>query len=260
MYTLLYFSPSGNVKYLAEILADRLGRDRALLVPLETADPERLEGGGHLVLLYPIHGFNPPRNVVRFVRRLPGGRFERVSLIAVGSSKHWVNRAASYRLRRVLTEKGYAIGVEELLAMPLTIFVAFPDEEARQLVADAVRRMDGIAVALDAGRSIVPVVPWKARVISLIGRGEALVSRLFGLELRADGRCTSCGVCWNRCPQGNIRRGRDGKPRFGFDCLMCLRCVYECPERAIAPRISKFIPIRGGYALSRYLGEGRRPS
>ena len=43
-----------------------------------------------------------------------------------------------------------------------------------------------------------------------------------------------------------------GKPKFGFKCLMCMRCIYNCPEKAISPRFSKFIPIRKGYSLKKF--------
>jgi hypothetical protein len=32
-----------------------------------------------------------------------------------------------------------------------------------------------------------------------------------------------------------------------------MRCIYNCPEEAISPRISKFIPIKKGYSLSKYI-------
>jgi len=260
LYTLLYFSPTGNVRHLAKTLASHLDSDGTTVVPLEGSEPEQLGGGGHLVLLYPIHGFNPPRNVERFVQRLPADRFDTVSVIAVGCADHWVDRAVSRRLRRTLTKKSYAIAVDEILAMPLTFIMAFPDDLARKLVAGSEKRMEHVAASLGSVPGIAPRVPWKSLLVSFLGRLESPASRLFGLELHANEDCTSCGTCWNQCPQGNIRRGRDGRPRFGFDCLMCLRCIYNCPEKAIAPRISKFIPIKGGYSLSRYVGEERRSS
>lgn len=260
LYTLLYFSPTGNVSHLTRVLAEHLGLEEVTAVPLESTQPERLATSGHLVLLYPIHAFNPPRNVEDFVRRLPAGRFDVVSLIAVGSSVHWANQAVSLRLRHILAEKGYPIGLDEIVAMPLTIFVGFPDELGHRLVVDAERQMQELAASLRSARGVARCVPWKSRLMARVGRLESLGARLFGLELHANGRCTSCGTCWNHCPQGNIRRGQDDKPRFGFDCLMCMRCIYNCPEGAIAPRMSKFIPIKGGYSLSRYVRDGRRSS
>lgn len=257
VFTLLYFSPTGNVRHLAKTLAAHLDSNGTTVLALEAAEPERLARGGHLVLLYPIHAFNPPRNVQRFVRRLPPHRFDAVSLIAVGCADHWVDQAASRRLRRGLARKGYGVVVDEIVAMPLTLLMAFPDDMARRLVARSEKRMQDVAASLDGLPRVAPRVPWRSRLVSFLGRIESPAARVFGLELHASERCTSCGTCWRQCPQGNIRRGRDGRPRYGFDCLMCMRCIYNCPENAITPRISTFIPIKGGYSLSRYVGEER---
>ena len=259
-YKLIYFSPTGNVRYLATALAGHLDSQEVTLAPLETTDPEQLVGGGHLVLLYPIHGFNPPRNVEYFVEHLPEALFDTVSLIAVGCADHWVDSAVSRRLRRTLARRGYAIGVDEILAMPLTFIMAFPDDVATALVIESERRIGNVASLLTSASASAPRYPWKSILVSLLGRLESPASRLFGLELHASDACTSCGMCWNNCPHQNIRRGDNGKPRFGFDCLMCMRCIYSCPEGAISPRVSKFIPIKGGYSLSRYVGEQRRSS
>jgi len=245
---------------VAETLAGCLGPQATKLVPLEATRPGLLAEGGHLVLLYPIHGFNPPRNVDRFVRHLAPSLFEAVSIIAVGCADHWVNHAASRRLRRSLMAKGYAVVADEIVAMPLTFIMAFLDEMARGLITEADARMAHVAASLEAKPGVPQPMAWKSRIVSFVGRLESPASRLFGLELRASDRCTACGTCRSRCPQGNVRRGRDGKPRFGFDCLMCMRCIYGCPANAIAPRFSKFIPIRGGYSLSRYSDAERRSS
>jgi ferredoxin len=260
LYTVIYFSPTGNVRHLANTLVGLLGSKTDEAIPLESVAAERLTGGGDLVLLYPIHGFNPPRNVKRFVEHLPAGLFDTVSLVAVGCTDHWVDGAVSARLRRTLVRKDYHIGAEMILAMPLTFIMAFPDAAARNLIAESEKALEVLAASLGSAKHNAPHIPWKSRFVSFLGRLESPASRLFGLELHASEGCTSCGTCWNHCPERNIRRGKDGKPRFGFACLMCMRCIYNCPENAISPRISKFIPIKGGYSLSRYTDEQRRSS
>jgi len=45
------------------------------------------------------------------------------------------------------------------------------------------------------------------------------------------------------------------KLKFGIKCMMCMRCIYNCPTKAIELRISKFIPIRNGYSIKNYLSE-----
>ena len=90
-------------------------------------------------------------------------------------------------------------------------------------------------------------------MVNFIGRAEPVASRFFGIELHAKKSCTQCGLCVRECPEKNIRMTEEGKIRFGFKCLMCMRCIYNCPVNAITPRISKFIPISKGYSVNNYI-------
>jgi len=253
MHTIIYFSPTGNAKHLAGLLAEKLNCPGEKILPLEFTNPAKLENDNHLILLYPVHGFNAPRTVKRFVRALPPGLFAAVSLIAIGCAGNWLNKAVSSDLRKSLGKKGYPIVVDEDLAMPLTFIMNFPEETILKLIAESEKQISAISrriMALEASEKKVPV---KSRLVNFLGKGESPAARLFGLELHANDKCTSCGTCWNNCPEHNIREKANGKPGFAFSCSMCMRCIYNCPEQAISPHISKFIPIKGGYKLSKYI-------
>ena len=128
MYTIIYFSPTGNVLHLARLLAAELKSPERDILPLEFTDPKQLESNKHLVLLYPVHGFNAPRTVKRFVRSLPPGLYEWVSLIGVGCLNNWLDGAVSSDLLKSFRKKAYPIVVDEILAMPLTFIMKSPDD------------------------------------------------------------------------------------------------------------------------------------
>lgn len=253
MYTIIYFSPTGNVLHLAKKLAAALEIPTEGILPLEFTDPTKLLSTNHLVLLYPIHGFNAPRTVKQFVKSLPPGLFEFVSLIAVGCAGNWVNGAVSSDLRKSLLKKAYPIVVDEDLAMPLTFIMNFPDETNLKLIAESERKISDLGRRIMEKDSSEKEPAFKSKIVNFMGKVESPAARLFGLELHANNNCTSCGTCWSNCPQQNIKQKSNGKPGFGFNCIMCMRCIYNCPEQSIAPRISKFIPIKGGYSLSKYI-------
>jgi ferredoxin len=255
MHTIIYFSPTGNVLHLAKQLADGLKSPKEDLLPLEFTDPLQLESNKHLVLLYPVHGFNAPRPVKRFVSSLPPGLYESVSLIAVGFAGNWLNGAVSSDLRKPLVKKGYSIVVDEDLAMPLTFIMNSPDDLNLKLIAESESKIADLSRRIVEKDLSKKEVQFKSKIVNFMGKAEAPAARLFGLELHANNDCTSCGTCWTNCPQQNIKQKSNGKPGFGFNCIMCMRCIYHCPEQAIAPRISKFIPIKGGYSLSKYIKE-----
>jgi ferredoxin/flavodoxin len=253
MFTIIYFSPTGNALHLAKLLAQHLGIHEDKTLPLEFIEPDQLTTNKHLILLYPIHGFNAPRIVKRFVKRLPPRLFDDVSLIGVGCTTNWVNNGASSDLRKLFSVKGYSIILDNILAMPLTFIMEFPDAVARKLIAESEIRIKEISTSLIECTKTIVKVEYKSQLLNFIGKVEQFASRLFGLELHAKTNCNSCGICWNNCPDNNIKCNINGMPKFGFNCLMCMRCMYNCPQQAITPRFSKFLPIKYGYSITRYL-------
>jgi ferredoxin len=251
MYSIVYFSPTGNVLHLAEKLAGYLGTVNTEVLPLEFIEQNQLKNSRHLILLYPIHGFNAPRTVKRFVKNLPTGLYEFVSLLGIGCTSNWLNDAVSSDLKRTLIKKNYSILVDEILAMPLTFIMAFPDNVAIKLIAESEEKIKDLSLSVAKEIKSVNKIKGRSHLINFLGKAENPAARLFGLELHSDKNCTSCGICWNNCPEKNIKRNRLDKPRFGFNCIMCMRCIYNCPEKSISPRFSKFIPIKNGYSLNR---------
>ena len=99
MFNIVYFSPTGNTKYLAQRLHNQLGH--STLLNLDNLRKNEITIHDHLILMYPIHGFNPPRTVKRWIKKLNMDSIKEVSLIAVGCNKVWVNDAVSIDLRRL---------------------------------------------------------------------------------------------------------------------------------------------------------------
>ena len=251
-FTLVTFSPTGNAAYLADLLAQQLdGHVMSPNSPWKRSRPLTYPPANTWCCYIPIHAFNAPRNVKQWVKDLPKGHSNTISLIAVGSGDVWFNEAVSLDLRKPLEANGYSIHVDAHLAMPVTMLVAVDTKTGQELVQTAEARITEIATALTDGATDVLQASTRARIMNTLGKAESLAARAFGLELHATDACTSCELCWTDCPMGNIKEGKDGKPRFGANCLMCLRCVYRCPTQAIKPRFSVFVPIKGGLPFRR---------
>lgn len=252
MYTILYFSPTGNARYIAQQLAQSLS-SRVKTFPLEHIDPLQLKKDDHLIIVYAIHAFNAPRTVKRFIKNLPSDQFKQVSLIGVGCNTGWVNGAVSKEIREVLVRKKYTVCVDEVIAMPLTFMMSFPEEVIQGQLMTAAESIEKISEDIKTLHVSQRPIAFKSNLVNFVGRVEPLASRFFGLELHAKKSCTQCGLCVRECPEQNIRMTEKGKIRFGFKCMMCMRCIYHCPVQAITPRISKFIPISKGYSVEKYV-------
>jgi len=251
MFTIVQFSPTGNAAYLANLLSKYLPSSR--VYALEHTLPASLEESQHLIIMYAIHAFNAPKIVQRFVSALPENKFKKISLIGVGCNDIWLNDSASTVIKKMLTDKSYKIVVDEVIAMPLTFILSFPEDIIKAQLENA-----NVLIQTLANNIINDVVSrkeiaLKSKVISKMGKIEPGAARLFGLELHAKKSCNKCGLCVRECPENNIRIDEKNKIRFGFKCMMCMRCIYNCPQKSITPRVSKFIPIKNGYSIERYM-------
>ncbi len=181
MHSIVYFSPTGNALHLAELLAHHLEMDEKKILPLEFIVPNQLTTNEHLILLYPIHGFNAPRIVKHFVKSLPPKLYNDVSLIGVGCTTSWLNDAASSDLRKLFSAKGYPIILDTILAMPLTFIMAFPDGVSRKLIAESEMKIKDISTALIPGTKAIVKVEFKSQLLNFIGKAEQFAARLFVL-------------------------------------------------------------------------------
>ncbi len=249
MDTLIYYSPTGNTKHLAQILQSLLLIEDNNVFELEKTNPYEMPQSDSLILMYPIHGFNAPRTINRFLKKLPEGLYKRVHLLAVGCNDLWMNKAVSNSIKKILRKKKYQVIVDEIVVMPITIVVSMKEEVQSDILLNAEKHIRKIATQITNNTRSIRKIPLASKVIHIIGKIESPAARLFGLELHAKKGCTSCGICWNQCPEGNIKESKKGTPKFGLKCSMCMKCIYECPVAVITPYISKFIPIKGGYEL-----------
>jgi ferredoxin len=201
-----------------------------------------------LVIMYSIHAFSAPKIVIDFVKNLKQTNGT-ASIIAVGCNEAWLNDGSSSKIVKILTEKGYQIKHNAVIAMPLSFVKRFPAELSIKLVRDGTRKIEEIAKDLEYVEQ--KEIAFKSKAITVVGALEKQAAKVFGLELHANKSCTSCSVCWTSCPAGNIKE-KNGKPKFGFKCTMCMKCIYDCPENSISPYISKFLPLKNGYNVEDY--------
>lgn len=251
MYTIIQYSPTGNTAYLASKLGDALGTDT--IHALEHLNYEDIKPCQHLIIMYAVHAFNAPKVVKDFIKHLPSGKAKYVSLVAVGCNDTWINDAATAEIQRMLTNKDYKVCVQKVIAMPLTLVMAFPEALIKEQIASSDEIIAALAADITACVVVSKDVAFKTKVIKKVGAIEPLAARFFGLELHAKKSCIQCELCVKNCPTKNIKMAQNGKIKFKFKCSMCLRCIYQCPRKSITPYVSKFIPIKEGYDINKYL-------
>lgn len=255
-----YFSGTGNTELVAERFVEEFRRRGASAeqTPMEryTLDggPPNLNGYDLIGLGFTIHAWNAPRIVYQFIEMLPPGQGQRVFLFKCPGDM-FANGGSTGPLRRKLAQKGYLVTHESLLVMPSNLIVSYPASLSKQLYQIACRRITAYVSELLAGKERSIPDTRLARLLTAMSPLEQWATRLLRLHWQIDQACTGCGLCARRCPTANIQR-IDKRPRYGWRCLGCLRCIYLCPARAIHLRWGMgWVPLKEGYNLRALLAD-----
>ena len=100
---ILYFSQTGNTKKFAETISESL--KIPAVYEITTTEPKVVEKHDMVLLGTPVHGFNPSKESVAFVKQLPEGNGKKTILFC--TYRLWKGRVFS-KLKGELTKKGYS--------------------------------------------------------------------------------------------------------------------------------------------------------
>ena len=231
---ILYFSGTGNSRYIAKRIADRLHDD--LLNANECIRKNNTHAIGaqsRLIIVAPTYAWRIPRILRDWIlnTEFPSA----VPTWFVMNCGSEIGNAAKYN-RRLCDQKGFIYMGTAQIVMPenyIALFKTPEPDEARHIVSAADL---SIAKALDAiaeSRAFpAPRCNLYDRLMS--GPVNALFYPLFvnARAFRADERCIGCGKCASLCPLNNIVL-KNGKPVWGEKCTHCMACIAYCPARAI---------------------------
>ncbi len=247
---LVYFSGTGGTARVAAALEQAfLGRGLTVTkTELDFRTPPQVDADLTL-LVYPVYAANAPLPVDEWIERASSGNGKVAAVVSVsGGGEVTPNTACRVDVIRRLERKGYRVVGEEMFIMPANVFVAYDDVLSAMLLKAAPLRAERFADGILAGAGKRTKPHHLDRLFAKMFTVEKMKSGQFGKKLKASGDCTGCAWCASNCPRRNIEM-KDGKPSFGDQCVVCLRCVYGCPAKAIQPDVPKFFLLKQGLDL-----------
>lgn len=251
---ILWFSGTGNSRWVAEQLSARLSLPMTELRPSVTSVPLGISPEGSAVIwAFPVYSWGIPPYIRSIMRSLifEGENVE-------NSVHHLVLTCgddcglAPEMWRHDIAKRGWKSGNVYSVIMPnnyvcMKGFDVDPKTLEAEKLAAAPIRVDSIAESLSnyvPGTATDDVVrgsfAWiKTKVIYPWFVRHAMSPRSF----RHTNACISCGKCAAVCPLRNIAMqpatspdssGRTRKyPSWGPDCAGCLACYHICPRHAV---------------------------
>ena len=231
---ILYFSGTGNSKYVAKRIADALGDALVNLNDrIKASDTSPVETGERVIIVTPTYAWRIPRVVRDWLRKTELRGAKQVWFVMTCGSE--IGNADKYN-RELCTEKRLSCMGTAQIVMPenyIAMFSAPQAYEAREIVAKSEPNIDCVIASIQSNQ---PFAPTRNNLYDRFMSGPVnLIFYKFCVKADAftvSDTCIGCGQCAKRCPMNNVTL-KDGKPVWGKNCTHCMACICYCPVSAI---------------------------
>lgn len=230
---ILYFTGTGNSRFIAEKMEDRMEDDIiSLHGRIKDSITEGLEDDRY-VFVVPTYAWRIPKLVSQWIlgTELKAG----VKAWFVMDCGDGIGNAAYYNQKLCKKKNWQYMGTLRII-MPENYIAMFdaPDrEQADRIIMDAIPDIEKAAEIIGNGTDF----PEKKSTF-LDWLLSALVNPFFyaftikDKDFRVTDSCNGCGLCEKKCPLNNIKV-TDGKPIWNGNCTHCMACICHCPTEAI---------------------------
>ncbi len=224
-----YFSGTGNSKWIAEELAQRVGDEAKNLAAQQGDEPITLSADQSVGIVFPIYAWGVPPIVERFCRRI---RFARgVYAYAVCTC----GDEAGLAMRRF--QKIFPYQAAWSFAMPNNYVIGFDVDSPKmqqEKIDAALQKLPSVAQNILSHICAYDVHEGAgARVKTALVRPMFNAFACSTKPFSAEAACNGCGLCARICPVAAIAM-ENGRPIWVKKrCTQCLGCLNRCPQRAI---------------------------
>lgn len=230
----IYFSGTGNTRYVAEALGSMLGSDVVDMKPLiRQGKRVKFYSNEPYVVCAPIYAWRFPPLVESFIENSNFWGNNKMYFVATCESQ--TGDAARY-LKKICEAKGMKYMGFGGVPMPenYTVMYKAPSKEVQdRIFVLATDELVMLANTMLRGEMITDRMDMR-----LVKRFTAILNPWFfgayvsSRRFRVTDKCVSCGRCERECPYRNISLVQ-GRPVWGDKCTHCMSCINGCPRAAI---------------------------
>ena len=248
----LYFSGTGNTKYIAELFSRKMGID-CLSIEDDADFAFLMNNHDTIAICYPIYGSRVPlimrEFVATYLAELKGKK------IAIFVTQMAFSGDGARALCDLFPIGHIEVIYAEHFRMPnnicnIPLLRRTSDSRTKNCLMRAQSKIDVVCRDIEAGivkrRGFSPMSrllgkiqgrPWQGDSRDAFTRENTLEHRAKH-GIRIDSDCTLCEICVDACPMQNLWI-RNGVVENRGNCTSCYRCINSCPQRAITVLIHK---------------------
>lgn len=225
-----YFSPTGGTKQAGELFCTGIA-EQVEAVNLGSREQEVKQPEGNLaVIAVPVYGGRIPAIAAKKLSALEGNGKQAVTLAVYGTRAY---EDALLELNQIMEQRGFqVIGSAALVArhsIVPEVGEGRPDEQDRKEILQFAEKVLKKMKECPEGSVKVPGnYPYKKEM--------TVAATPVSPE-----SCNQCGKCSAVCPTGAVRIEAGRTVTELKDCILCMACVYNCPEhvRVLPPSMQE---------------------
>ena len=231
---ILYFSGTGNSKYVAEQIA-KITNDELVSIneKLKYNHTGKITVQDRLVFVVPTYAWRIPRVVRDWIIKTDFRYDENTWFVMTCGSE--IGNAEKYN-KKLCNAKGFNYMGSAQVVTPenyIAMFDSPTTEEIEKIFTKADKEIENIANQIKENK---PFATPRNNIQDKFMSGP--VNMLFypmfvkDKDFYADDKCTNCGKCVKICPLNNIEI-KNNKPVWNKNCTHCMACISYCPTGAI---------------------------
>lgn len=243
-----YFSGTGNsslvAKWMAQLASAKNIESRIInIARIGRNDAEAPEPDDLIVFVSPIHGFNYPPVMLKFLMRFPKGNNKvvlmntRAGMLIGKFITPGLTGIAFYLASLLLFIKGYSLKALMPVDMPsnwISLHPGLNERTVKYLHLKNKERIERFANKILQGNShFRALLEAYDILLAPVALGYYLAGRFFlAKTYYASSDCNNCDLCIHSCPVKAIKKVHN-RPYWTFKCESCMKCMSHCPEKAI---------------------------
>lgn len=234
---IIYFSGTGNSKYVAEKIAYHIG-DEILSVSdrLKTRTYEKIYSDKPIVIVAPIYAWRIPKVMEDYIKTC--GLYENKNVHFIVTTCGTSGNASKYA--RIFCEQLNCTFMGLTTIHMAGSYIAFMESPTK---ADSILRIQRAQpIISDCARYIKENQKFPQEHITSFGRFMSYFANPFFYRHSIGKRgfyttdaCIGCKKCEKVCMLNNVKVEK-GKPVWGDECTHCMACICRCPKEAIEYR------------------------